>query len=712
MPELSSELLAAFRGQMQRITLRTLLSEMELCEENGMLEGATEEERYGCFEERFLGDSGYLREVYEAYPTLYDNMMQALEDSIRNMDEMLDRFAEDREEINSRFFPNQPCKAIRQVSGGSSDSHRHGRRVLVLELDNGEKLVYKPRSLAVDRAYEAFLRWVSDNIGMSMKWNQVWDRKEYGWCQWVSAMCCHSREEMQRYYYRNGILLCVSYLLGSEDFHYENLIACGEHPVLVDLEMAVGSRCARRGKGMTGTERLYMESVLQTGLLPLYTWNSEGKGVNVGAINGKGGQLVPLSMPVVVNPGTVKMHIEYRQPKMKEGHNLATLEGEFVEPYEFLGEIQKGFHETYVFLDRNREKVSEMLVTFQDAEVRYLIRDTQQYSMMLMTLGHPDLLTEDSDRNVVWKALESGTESEEADLWIREQEMQELICGDVPYFYYHAGGKRLYSGTGAGFDDYFSRTAMECVEQRLSRMCAADLERQQKLIRNALLMGTKRVMQGSKWPGQGGNDSAPEIRKSSSEEPGSRRISAAEKLADILLREAIRSEDGGEVGWISIMMAGFRERGYMMRPMDDYLYGGLAGVAVFFAELAERTGKAEHCHMRRILADALFRHTDGLFQKKKAEKLPTGAYSGEASVAFAYMLLYSIDRDSVFLQYLWRQCQVTAEGLAADREYDVLGGNAGAIMVFLKAYHLTGREQYRTWAREAGDHLLPFGDHI
>ena len=168
----------------------------------------------------------------------------------------------------------------------------------------------------------------------------------------------------------------------------------------------------------------------------------------------------------------------------------------------------------------------------------------------------------------------------------------------------------------------------------------------------------------------------------------------------------------GEVGWISIMMAGYGERGYMMRPMDGYLYGGLAGVAVFFAELAERTGKAEHCHMRRILADALFRHTDGLFQKKKAEKLPTGAYSGEASVAFAYMLLYSIDRDSVFLQYLWRQCQVTAEGLAADREYDVLGGNAGAIMVFLKAYHLTGREQYRTWAREAGDHLLPFGDHI
>ena len=706
LPELSPELLAAFRGQMQRITLRTLLSEMELCEENGMLEGATEEERYRYYEESFLGDPGYLREVYEAYPTMYGNMLQALGDSIRNIAEMLDRFAEDREGINSHFFPDRSCKAIRQIGGGSSDSHRHGHRVFTLELDNGEKLVYKSRSLAVDSAYEVFLRWVSDGIKVPFQWSRTWDRKEYGWCQWVSARCCHSREEMERYYYRNGILLCVSYLLGSEDFHYENLIACGEHPMIVDLEMAVGSR-GTRGRGeMTGTERRHMESVLQSGLLPLYTWNDQGKGVNVGAINGKGGQLVPLSMPVVVDPGTVRMHIEYRQPKMKEGNNLATREGEFVEPYEFLGEIQAGFGEAYAFLVSNREEAWERLAPFQDAAVRYLIRDTQQYSMLLTALGHPDLLTGDSHREAIRKALENGTEDGAAGLWIREQELQELLSGDVPYFYYHAGGKGLYSGTGEGFDGYFSCTAMERVGQRLRRMCAADLERQQKLIRTSLLMGTKRAMQGAEWPGQDGDGAAPGMEGTSPEERESRRIRAAEKLADILVRDAIWSEDGGEVGWISIMMAGYGERSYWMKPMDDYLYGGLAGVAVFFAELAERTGKEEHRQMRKALVDALFRHTDGLLQREDTEKLPTGAYAGEASVAFAYMLLYSIDKDSIFLQYLWKQCQVTARGLAADREHDVLGGNAGAILVFLKAYHLTGQEQYMAWAREAGDHLL------
>lgn len=58
--------------------------------------------------------------------------------------------------------------------------------------------------------------------------------------QLVLVGVCHSREEMGRYYYRSGILLCISYLLGA-DLHYENLIAYGEHPILVDLEMAEGS---------------------------------------------------------------------------------------------------------------------------------------------------------------------------------------------------------------------------------------------------------------------------------------------------------------------------------------------------------------------------------------------------------------------------------------------------------------------------------------
>ena len=124
------------------------------------------------------------------------------------------------------------------------------------------------------------------------------------------------------------------------------------------------------------------------------------------------------------------------------------------------------------------------------------------------------------------------------------------------------------------------------------------------------------------------------------------------------------------------------------------------------AELSGKTYKEEYEGLRKVLVDMLFRHTDDLFQKRGEEKRLTGAYTGEASLAFAYMLLYDICGDCIFLEYLRKQCQVTARGLERDQEYDVLGGNAGAILVFLKAYRLTGEECYMAWAREAGDWLM------
>ena len=41
---------------------------------------------------------------------------------------------------------------------------------------------------------------------------------------------------MERFYRRAGHLLCLMYVSSSTDFHDENLVACGEFPVPIDLE--------------------------------------------------------------------------------------------------------------------------------------------------------------------------------------------------------------------------------------------------------------------------------------------------------------------------------------------------------------------------------------------------------------------------------------------------------------------------------------------
>lgn len=624
-PELTGELMEAYLGQMKRITLRTLLLEMEICDEEGSLKGLTGEEKYACFEEDFLGNPDYLREVYDAYPLMYEGVLRTLGDFVRSIREAMERFAEDREGINSRFFQGNPCRNIQRIGGGGSDAHRRGRRVLILEADNGERLVYKPRSLGIDEKYTAFLGWVFRGMGQ-------------------------------------------------------------------DREMG-------------NTEKFYRESVLQTGLLPLYVWNSDGEGINVSAINGKGGQMAPVKVPMVAEPGTINMHIEYRRPATREGKNLAVLDGEFIEPAEFLGAIQSGFGDAYEFLVGQKAEVRRQLGRFRDADVRYVARDTQTYFMVLQALGHPDMLTGEEGRKLVWDVLNEG--AGETGEWIRKQERKELTRGDVPIFTYRPSGRRVYSGTGESLEAYFRYPVLECVERRLECMGAEDLGRQQNLIRRALLMGTKgQTGQGCLWEAGKVGAASGSWGTGRQEETEGIRIRAAERIGDILLENAIWSEDGKEVGWLSMTATGFRERSYLIRPMDYSLYGGLAGVALFMAELSGKTDKEKYERLRKVLVDMLFRHTDDLFQKKGEEKRLTGAYTGEASLAFAYMLLYGIYGDCIFLEYLRKQCQAVARGLEGDQEYDVLGGNAGAILVFLRAYRLTSEECYMAWAREAGDWLV------
>lgn len=183
----------------------------------------------------------------------------------------------------------------------------------------------------------------------------------------------------------------------------------------------------------------------------------------------------------------------------------------------------------------------------------------------------------------------------------------------------------------------------------------------------------------------------------------------AKKIGDILLEEAIWSEDKKEVGWISMVMAGYRERGYLIRPMNMYLYDGLSGVAVVMAELAKQTGERKYRQLAETLLCQMFAYTDNLPKRKDKRKWYTGAYTGEASVALAYLLLYSVEQDEQIMEHLQKQCQVVAERIAEDTCYDVLGGNAGAVLVLLAVYELTHEHQYLIWAKKAGDCLLQAG---
>jgi lantibiotic modifying enzyme len=163
----------------------------------------------------------------------------------------LERLESDRALVNDRFALTGPLAALAPLSGGS----------YLLTDRSGSRVVYKNRSVGMDAALGALLRWVNTHASCDQLCvPELVDRGEFGWMREIPCVPPQNRQARERYYERMGLLLCVAHVLGAGDLHAANVQAFGEDPVILDAEVLLRPRRTRT----TGRT----PSVLATGLLP------------------------------------------------------------------------------------------------------------------------------------------------------------------------------------------------------------------------------------------------------------------------------------------------------------------------------------------------------------------------------------------------------------------------------------------------------------
>jgi lantibiotic modifying enzyme len=92
--------------------------------------------------------------------------------------------------------------------------------------------------------------------------------------QTVEHLPC-ANQAAQRFYQRAGMLLCLLHILRVTDCHHQNLVANGEHFVLVDMETLMQPETKLMADFPQGTEvekivgKQFWDSVVRTGLLLL-----------------------------------------------------------------------------------------------------------------------------------------------------------------------------------------------------------------------------------------------------------------------------------------------------------------------------------------------------------------------------------------------------------------------------------------------------------
>ncbi len=667
--------------QLEAICLRTLIVEMHRCKDAGELKGKDREEEYTYFCTNIVGTDEFREALKSRYPVLERCINEKAGQMTAFYTGVIHCFCQERAEIGNEILAGESISKITRIFGDFSDVHQNGKQVLKLEIDEKWYILFKPRKMENEKIYQEMLEWMEIHTGISQYRYSFLSYENHSWSSIVEYKACITEDQVKRYYQRLGVQLFLAYLLGTKDLHYENLIACGEFPVLIDLETLLHTQNHKKADTIKDEICFRLsESVLYTGLLPIYRWNQGGKGINASAIACVEGQRYPFQIPVVVNAGTSDMQIQYANPVFRKSKNLVNLNGYYQSPLHYEEDIVQGFMNGYEQVMENKSKFRRIIEKLEDTKSRFLVADTQRYSMLLSSSYHPSLLMNHTERQKflysMWKGRDDGEKE------IVESEVRALLRGDIPYFIYNVSNRNLYASDGGYIEDYFSAPVIRNVYDKLALLCIADMEKQCEYIRLSLnlMPQNKENFENKVYYVEERND-----EESQGKEEKAGKI---QSFKERLLKYAVWNKSQTEVSWC---VAAFSSRGnysWNIRPMNFYLYEGLAGMLLLTHELGEEK-------LYQTLKNMLFRYTDrGRMNPKNLSTSKTGMYNGESSLLYAYLMLYSEKKEQEYLEYARKHAEIVGKMLKEDQFYDLINGNAGAAHVFLQLYRATGENKY------------------
>jgi type 2 lantibiotic biosynthesis protein LanM len=675
---------------------KTLVLEMHVARVQGQLQGETPEERFQFFLQR-LRQPEHMLALLEEYAVLARQLIETLGRWVACELELMERLCADWEEIRRVFPPDGDPGVLVKIEQGAGDTHRGGHNVTVLTWSSGFRLVYKPRAMALDLHFQELLAWLNaKGQEPTFRTFSVIDKQTYGWCEFVPASECTSREEVERFYQRQGGYLALLYALAATDFHNENLIAAGEHPVLVDIE-ALFQPHQNLDEMMlqdNPAEETLFSSVLRIGLLPQRFWASEqAEGVDISGLGGAAGQLTPSPVPTWKETGTDQMRILRERVVMPPSDNQPKFNGQEINVLEYSESIVTGFAATYRLLMQLRDALlTEIVPRFAHDEIRYLLRPTRAYFMLLAESFHPNLLRDALDRDRLFDRLWIPVEQQPYLSRIIAAERADLLAGDIPFFTTYPDSLALVTSRGESIADFFEETGLDVVCKRIQQLEEQDLEKQIWIIRASFTSLTLGAAQAGMWPLH--------LRPSQGNVTAERLLTAARSVGDRLCQLALHGEES--VGWIGVDMVLDRE--WSLLPTSADLYSGIPGIALFLAYLGALTGDERYTSVARVALTGtrslMVRYT------KRPEFAGIGAFQGLGTYIYLLSHLGMLWNDPALYREAEEIITLLPDLISKDEAIDVMAGSAGCIAALLSLYAVAPSQATLATAIQCGDHLI------
>ncbi len=672
------------RDELEMAVHRTMVLELNVARVQGRLRGESPEERYGDFL-RQLTEPRVRQQIWAEYPVLLRYCADRLGCWVDGCCEFTGRLAADFDVLPA--LVGRAPGPLTGVQFGAGDRHRSGRAVAIVDFAGG-RLVYKPRSLRIERAWQTVVDWFNEQRPRrTLMAAPTVLRDGYGWAGHIAARSCADEAEISDFYWRIGALTALLHALRAIDINVENVIASGALPVPVDLETLLHDADPPWSSEPDPAEELLREGVTRIGLLP-GKWtvraNGRARSFDYGAV-GLGGQLVsPIPSMVTEKAGTDQIRVVTQYVTFDKGYQRVSLGAEAPDPFSYCDDVIGGFTWTYRAIMAGREHwTRSLLPAFAGAPARFLPHPTSFYGRLLADSLHPDFLRDALERDLsLARVADHVDDVTTTPARLPGSELADLRHGDIPYFEVYPERRDLVNSRGETITGYLAEPPLDAASARVAGLSEADLATQAKLIRMAF--GSLHGAPPGELPAQ---PLAPDPLD------WDEAFLIAEELAVHLCRQAARGPAG--IGWLAVDYVD--ESIWQLGAAPPDLYSGRCGIGLFLStvaahqparqEIAETALAVAEAAARRAVAAAeriQRRDRPGTRSRREIERFANPGVFGETGGTIYYLAHAAVLHDRAdFLDAAEALVPVLREHVAHDSAFDVVGGSAGAILALL-----------------------------
>ena len=662
---------------------RVLLLELHAAKRASELTAPDDASRFAQFVQQ-AQQPIFLEHLGLRYPSLHERLSRALNAQRNAIEALIARFAADRGKLAQ--LPGHPHGSLIRLSLGQGDLHGGGQSVAKLSLEHGE-VIYKPRSLRIDRVLESFLARIFGADPHRIRVPDIIDCGDYGWAEFVTHRYCHDDAELRVFYRNLGAWLAVLRVLGGTDIHHENLIACGPVPVVIDVEslfsMMPKATPSKYGDAFDTAAELIRNSVLRTGIVPYRAPALGFFGVDMSAAGALPGEQPQVHVPVIAQEGTTAARLDIVKADLLPAQNHPSAEPDVSK---YWNQLSDGFLEVTARLRQldAQGELTPLLADFENCQARDIRRPTQAYVEIGRMLWHPASLHDEHKATARARDLlarnaavlpQAPSTSAEIDT-----EIADLCYGDIPIF-----------------AAPLTRTR---IDETLADWRAMRLELEELTIRSALV--ATHLNLSDDQPEDVRSERRYAARHPHADDLDQRRRRLAAEAVERLLRLSVRGSDHSAT-WITPEI---NRAGWQVQPLATDLYFGLAGVAVALAGYLHETAanRADAvAGVEETLSGAL--RVLRAMEADEQQEL-SGGFTGYGAQIWTWLTLHHLQREPAWLDRATQFGEALARlGFESDKAFDILGGASGAIVPLIGLAEATHQTRWLDLAARAANHL-------